>query len=155
MMINNSCIVFLKPKILKMLFQTDEFNLLDIVAIDKNQPGPNKLGYAFKAIKKNDFFIERHNGYYPATIMAEAVAQTAQMVALHFYPELANEKIGFFDLGRPLCRKPVMAGDALNIEAEIWRRRPGIFQYSGKITNPLHEIVMEIKNARCGIIHES
>jgi 3-hydroxymyristoyl/3-hydroxydecanoyl-(acyl carrier protein) dehydratase len=152
---NNGVVRFAKQKITEMLFQKQEFNLPDYVSIKLDQPDATKIGQAWKDISLYDFYINRHGGYYPGTMLVEVIAQTAQIVTLHFYPELAKEKIGFFNFGNPMCRNEVKPGDALNIEVEITRRRSRFVQFSGKITNHLFLPIMELKGAMSTIITKS
>jgi 3-hydroxymyristoyl/3-hydroxydecanoyl-(acyl carrier protein) dehydratase len=157
--------VLQKPDIIKTLFQSKEFNLPDTVFYRKEQPEQYKMAYGIKKIRKNDFFISRHGGFYPLTITAELLAQGAQIAAVKLIEGLAEKEPRFYSCPATM-RKLIEPGNILFVHVKLEKRRSNIFLLNGKVylmNSPvaLYEgdiyyekgkasdsIILEVENAR-------
>jgi 3-hydroxyacyl-[acyl-carrier-protein] dehydratase len=119
-------------EILTLLPHRYPFLLVDrIVEID---PGKRIVG--IKNVTYDEPFFPGHfpgRPIMPGVLIAEAMAQTAGVLAFKSSPEKDQKRLVYFlGMDHVRFRKPVVPGDQLRLELEITRHRQAIWGFQGK-----------------------
>ena len=98
---------------------------------------PDKRIVGIKNVAHDEQFLFRRPGerpVLPPTILTEAVAQVGAILILS-KPENRNRLIFFMGIERVRYRRPVYAGDVVNIEANVvrLRSRMGMLKGAGRV----------------------
>jgi 3-hydroxyacyl-[acyl-carrier-protein] dehydratase len=94
---------------------------------------PDKRIVGIKNVSLNERYLSRQAGEPPAlppTILTEAVAQVGAILILS-KPENRERLIFFMGIERARYRRPVYAGDVVEIEALVRRLRSRMGQFEG------------------------
>jgi 3-hydroxyacyl-[acyl-carrier-protein] dehydratase len=94
---------------------------------------PDKRIVGIKNVTLNERYLSRQHGEAPAlppTILTEAVAQVGAILILS-KPENREKLIFFMGMERVRFRRPVYAGDVVEIEALVRRLRSRMGQFEG------------------------
>ena len=94
---------------------------------------PDKRIVGIKNVSLNERYLSRHRGEaaaLPPTILTEAVAQVGAILILS-KPENREKLIFFMGIERVRYRRPVYAGDVVEIEARVRRLRSRMGQFEG------------------------
>src|SRR5512142_1835742 len=98
---------------------------------------PDKRIVGIKNVSHNEHILFRRPGerpVLPPTILTEAVAQVGAILILS-KPENRNKLIFFMGIDRVRYRRPVYAGDVVEIEAKVvrLRSRMGMLKGAGRV----------------------
>jgi 3-hydroxyacyl-[acyl-carrier-protein] dehydratase len=93
---------------------------------------PDKRIVGIKNVSLNERYLSRQAGEaaLPPTILTEAVAQVGAILILS-KPENREKLIFFMGIERVRYRRPVFAGDVVEIEARVRRLRSKMGQFEG------------------------
>jgi 3-hydroxyacyl-[acyl-carrier-protein] dehydratase len=94
---------------------------------------PDKRIVGIKNVSLNERYLAHHRGEpaaLPPTILTEAVAQVGAILILS-KPENREKLIFFMGIERVRYRRPVYAGDVVEIEARVRRLRSKMGQFEG------------------------
>ncbi len=98
---------------------------------------PGKRVVALKNVTINEPFFQGHFPYYPVmpgVLIVEAMAQAAAILTFHSEKAKADERSVYFFVGIDNARfkKPVVPGDALQLEVSLNRHVRGIWKFDAR-----------------------
>ena len=98
---------------------------------------PGKRVLALKNVTINEPFFQGHFPHYPVmpgVLIVEAMAQAAAILTFHSEKAKADERSVYFFVGIDNARfkKPVVPGDALQLEVSLNRHVRGIWKFDAR-----------------------
>ena len=98
---------------------------------------PFESATGIKMVTANEWYFEGHfpgHPIMPGVLIVEAMAQTAGVLILHSQEKASDEQsmVYFMSMEKVKFRKPVVPGDALEINITKERVRGNVWRFTGK-----------------------
>ena len=116
----------------------------DTIADDNDSNKAILIGISTMKIRKNNFFLKRHFGCIPGSIIIEFAEQTAALLVSARF-DIAAEPIicRLEDPGPRFGKIRTVAGDTLTATIKLSKYRRAMYYFNAVITNQKQEMVLE------------
>lgn len=94
-----------------------------------------KIGEAYRAFEKNEYFFEGHfpnNPIVPGVVIVEAMAQTAGVVVSENLINKNDKSVLFMSINKAKFRKPVLPNYKIKFYVELINNIKNVYKFMGR-----------------------